>query len=88
VPISAHRDPRLRSLASVLISKERETQALLSQQYFRTSETASALSVNISTVRAWLAKGLIPGATRTGVSGRWRIPASFLASQSKLKGDQ
>jgi excisionase family DNA binding protein len=77
VPISAHRDPRLRSLASVLIAKEQASRALLGAKWYRIAEVATALSVNHGTVRKWIIAGKVQAA-RTGATGRWRIPESEL----------
>jgi excisionase family DNA binding protein len=74
---SSPRDPRLRSLASMLIGKEQASRALLSVKWYRISEVASALSVNSATIRRWIASGQLK-ATRTGPTGRWRVAEAEL----------
>jgi excisionase family DNA binding protein len=71
-----HKDPRLQSLASVLIAKEQQNVSLLGVKWFRISEVAAALSVHVGTVRAWIHDGKI-SATRTG-RGRFRVSAETL----------
>jgi excisionase family DNA binding protein len=71
------RDARLRTLASVLIDKERASRALLGAKWYRITEVASALSVNPATVRRWITTGEVQ-ASRTGSTGRWRIAEAEL----------
>ena len=76
------RSPRLRSLASALITAQQENLNLLAQRSFSVSETALSLGVSPQTVRLWIRHGDI-AATRVGKLGKFRIPASQI---EKLKG--
>jgi len=77
VSATVPRDSKLRTLASIMVTKEQSSLALLSQKYFRVSEASAALGICTNTLLRWVHQGLVPGAQRTG-RGRWRIPASFL----------
>jgi excisionase family DNA binding protein len=75
------RDPRLRTLASVMLAKEAASRELLGVKWYRISEVAAALSVNPATIRRWITTGGIK-ATRTG-KGRYRIAESTLLELQK-----
>jgi excisionase family DNA binding protein len=82
---SLPRDPRLKTLAGVLIAKEQQTRALLAAKWFRISEVATALSCNPATIRRWITSGELK-ASRTGPTGRWRISeAELLRLQGKVQ---
>jgi excisionase family DNA binding protein len=76
MPTTVPRDPRLRSLASVMLAREQSSVALLSQKWYRVSEVAAVLSVCTNTVWKWIQTGKI-SAVRTG-KGRWRISEETL----------
>lgn len=48
------------------------------RNYLSTIETAEHLSCSTATVRAWCAKGLIPGAIKASQRSSWLIPKEAL----------
>jgi excisionase family DNA binding protein len=72
MPSTLPRDPRLRSLAGVMIAREQSSLSLLSQKFFRISEVSAALSISPGTLLRWIHEGRVT-AVRTGPGGRWRI---------------
>ena len=76
------RDPRLRSLASVMAAREQSVTSLLGTKFFRTVEVASVLGVHPATVLKWVKLGLVQ-AVRTGHAGRWRISEQELIRLQK-----
>ena len=74
---------RYRTLAGTLIAAEERNIGLLSARLYSVTEAALGLNVTRATILRWIRLGQIPGAVRTGPSGRWRIPSASIAA---LKG--
>ena len=81
---NSRRTPRYASLAGAMLQQEHQATALLSQRMFSITEFASAMGVNVSTVRKWVRRKYVLG-LRSGPAGHWRIPQGELA---RLKGVQ
>jgi excisionase family DNA binding protein len=75
---------QLRSLSDVILDRQRESLALLSEKTFSVTEVSNALGVHRSTLRGWLHTGLVRS-SRTGRRGRLRIPQSEL--ERLLRGE-